>query len=661
MADQFEGLRDINSPQDAPRVVPRDDSRGDQDPDFKLAVRLYTQGKQVRKNYDQDWDKWLKWYQGAQWDWRRPSYKASPSMNIIRATVQTILPIMTDASPDFDVNPQEPSDYQFADTMQKLVENWWERRNMQLVLTTSILDSLIFPAGIMKCVWNDELDGIGDIECTRIDPRNIYVDADATDFTDAKFVIEEKWMPTSELKVKFPDKAQYITGSRTATDPKAEKQTSKSFSGEVTLQSPNDQDIPLQSNGDADKNTSSTAGQLKVVRVFECWVRDETLDEQAIEDKTTGEQKVILKKKYPRGRVITVLPDSRVLLQAVDNPYADGKFPYVRFVDTVIPGSFWGEGEVGPIMETQKLINKVGATITDWCNRMTNAVWIIDDDSGVNPASLTNQVGMIIPKKRGTEVRREQAPALPNEVFEFYNLLMRLIDQQSGVHDTSRGRTPTGVTAASAIQSLQDADQTRIRLKERNLQASLIQLGYMVTSRMLQFYTSPRVVRITGAQEWPEFYEIFFSREEQQQQGNPYPDQFPDSQEMIPTKRYVANSKQYQFSPSTRQYVAVTEWQQTAPSKGEFDVEVQAGTSLPFMKQRRSNLAFQLYQAQAIDQEALLDAVEFPKKDEIMRRMDQKKQADAAAQAAQQAAAQPAPQGPDAYAQMGAAPVGPGQ
>jgi hypothetical protein len=424
--------------------------------------------------------------------------------------------------------------------------------------------------------------------------------------------------------------------------------TAKSMSGDVTLQSPIDQDIPLQSNGDADKNTSATAGQLKTVRVLECWVKDDTLEEQSIEGKD-GNVKTILKKKFPRGKVITILPDSQVLLQAVDNPYADGKFPYIRFVDTNVPGQFWGEGEVGPIIETQKMINKVGSTITDWCNRMSNGVWILDDDSGVNPAMLTNQVGLIISKKRGTEVKREPAPNLPNELFEFYNLLNRLIDQQSGVHDTSRGRTPSGVTAGTAIESLQDADQTRIRLKERNLQAALVQLGYMVASRMLQFYTTPRVVRVTGAQEWPEFYEVFFSREEQQQQGIPYPDQFADPQEMVPTKKYIANSKQYQFNPSTRQYVAVTEWQATAPSKGEFDIEVQAGTSLPFMKQRRTNLAFQLFQAQAIDQEALLDSVEFPKKDEIMRRMNEAKQAAAQAQAA---AAQPQPVGTAAYAPL---------
>jgi hypothetical protein len=199
-------------------------------------------------------------------------------------------------------------------------------------------------------------------------------------------------------------------------------------------------------------------------------------------------------------------------------------------------------------------------------------------------------------------------------------MLMSLADQQSGVHDVTAGRKPTGVTAAAAIQELQDAAQTRIRLKERNLQAALVQMGNMIVSRMLQFYTSPRVVRITGAQGWPEFYEVYFSRTEY---GN-----------------YKANRKTYEFAPATRQYNAVGDWSEVGESKGEFDIEVQAGTSLPFMKQRRSQLAMNLYSASppAIDQEALLKTVDFPDYQEVMRRM-QGQQANTQAQQGQQGAA----------------------
>jgi hypothetical protein len=669
---QFTANTDINAPtaqqQNAERVTPA--SRSDaSNPDFKMAMKFYSIGKQARKKYDQDWEKQKRWYNGNQWDWRRPSYKASPALNIIRPTIQTMLPILTDTSPTFDVMPMEPLDYDFADMLNKLVDNWWQRRNIQLILTTALLDMMIYDAaGILKCVWNDDIDGIGDIEVTRIDPNNIFVDDDATDFTDAKFVVEEKWLPISTLKIKFPDKADVITGCRAQTDPKKNSESS-AYSGQVTLQSPIDQDVPLQSSGEQDKNISGSGMEAKSVKVLDIWIRDETLDEIA-----ASNGKKIYKKRYPRGKLITIIPDSGILLQSVDNPYGDGRFPYIRFVNAIRSGIFWGEGEVGCLIETQKMLNKCGATIIDWCNRMTNSVWVLDDDSGVNPAQITNQVGLILTKKRGTNVDRLPAPPLPSEVFELYQTLLRLAEQQSGVHDVTQGRKPTGITAAAAISEMQEAAQTRLRIKERNMQAGLVQLGYMIVSRMLQFYTTPRTVRITGKQGWPEFYEVFFSKEEQQimadgggeqpeaiqagqmtaqaapglppEQGPLSEGQPPDVEGMPEVKKetYSLHSRVYQFAPETRQYVPVTDWQQTEGSKGEFDIQVQAGTSLPFMKQKRSDLAFQLFKVGAIDQEALLEAVDWPNYQQTMRRMQEQAQAAQQAQAAMPGAGGAPPQ-----------------
>jgi hypothetical protein len=625
--EQYQGMHDINEPrwnQEKVTASKATDANGTgiDSADYKLAMRLYSDGKKARKFWDGDWDRQLKWYQGEQWDWRRPSYKASPSLNILRSNIQTMLPILTDTSPSFDFIPQEVTDNDFADLSNKLLENWWSRSNMQVKLTYCLLDMLVFDAcGVMKIVWNPDLDGIGDIECTRVDPRNIYVDPDAMDFPDAKFVIEEKWVPASELRMKFPAKAQYIKGGRYQTDPKKTYE-GKTLSGQVTLQSPNDQDIPLNSQGEQDKNTSGAGTEMKSLKVLEVWVKDDTLEEI---DLTNDDGSITqgLKKKYPRGKLITIIPDNGILLQSLDNPYGDGEFPYVKFIDTVRPGAFWGEGEIGPLIETQKLINKVGATITDWCNRMANPVWILDDDSGVDPNRLTNQVGLIITKKRGTEVRREAPPPMPSELFQFYTLLMKLAETQSGIHDVTQGRKPQGITAGVAIDAMQDAAQTRIRLKERNMQASLIQLGRKWLSRALQFYETPRTVRITGMQGWPEIYEVFFTKNENDQ--------------------YILNHKSYQFAPGTRKFEPVSDWQSTEPSKGEFDLECNAGTSLPFMKERKGQLAFQLYQAKAIDQEALLTAVEWPNWQETQRRMQEKAQAESQAQAGAPAPGAPVP------------------
>jgi len=64
--------------------------------------------------------------------------------------------------------------------------------------------------------------------------------------------------------------------------------------------------------------------------------------------------------------------------------------------------------------------------------------------------------------------------------------------------------------------------------------------------------------------------------------------------------------------------------------------------SLPYQKEKLGQQAMRLYENQAIDREALLDVLEFPEREEIIRRAEEKEQAAQEQQAAQQ---QPPPAG----------------
>lgn len=586
--------KDINEP--ASDKGDEQQAPGNDEQVLSLVRKCFESAKNARKEFDQDWDKYKDFYNGKQWDTKRASYKASPNMNIVRSVVQTELPILTDTDPQFTVSPMEPMDYQFSEVVNKLVDVWWQRRQMRNTLIDSIWDALVVSTGILKTTWNEDIEGVGDVLTKRVDPKNIYVPDGALDFDkECGYVIEEIWMPTNELRMKFPEYAKKLSGTAGSTETDKALQT-RTYSGAITLQSPTDRDV-----GVGFDKESGGISQYKKTRIWECWLDDDTLVEYSYDD--NGEQKQGQKKKYPRGRLITVAPDAKLVLQDVENPYIDGRKPYVRVALTTVPGQFWAEGDVGPLLEAQKLLNKTSATIVNWMNVMSNNVWLLDSNSGVSPNQITNQVGLVLVKNPNSTVTRLDAPNCPSDLFEFYNLLMSLIDQQSGIHDVTQGRKPTGITAAEAINQLQEAAQTRIRIKERMLQTSLVQLGYQVVSRMLQYYTLPRVVKVSGQQEWPEFFEFFTNQDEE---GN-----------------FVANTRKYLFQPEDKEYVPAGDWSQTQPSRGEFDITVQAGTALPFAKSQRSSLAFRLFEGQAIDQEALLKAVEFPDYEEIMTRMTQ--------------------------------------
>lgn len=185
--------------------------------------------------------------------------------------------------------------------------------------------------------------------------------------------------------------------------------------------------------------------------------------------------------------------------------------------------------------------------------------------------------------------------------------MLRFSETITGANDVTQGRRPEGVQAAAAIQELQEAAQTRIRLKERNLNNSLNQLGSMVIKLMMQFYRGTRVARLTGGKgEWPEFFEYYI-------------EDTPEGATMA--------VQDFEFDEENEQFLKNPNVKQTQPTRGMFDVKVNAGTAMPHQRAQRANIGFRLYEGGAIDREDLLDKLEWPEADQVLQRVQEQEQA----------------------------------
>lgn len=611
-------------PPEAPQGV--SDQAPDENAEVKFVLARYEEGKEARKEFDQDWTKWREYYKGKTFKNRVAVGKADAGFNICRSTIHSTIPILTDARPGFGVLPKEPSDYQFAENLSKVVESIWDARKADHTLIEVLMDSQILSAGILKVTWNTDLeDGLGDVDLKAIDPDDIFVPKQAVDFDkNCPWTIHRTRKKVGTLRKQFPDKADQIHAdtTRSSTD-----QKNKVMDGDVQLVSPVDTKSRLPA------PYSPMPGDEELVEVLECWVDAEALDEYEEMYEPGQEQPTGWKKKYPNGKLITVIAQNRLLLQCVGNPYKDGKKPFVRFVDAIMPRQFWGEGEIEPLVKTQQMIDKVVATIMDYMNLTGNPVWFNPTTSGVDSAQITNAIGQVIsytPGQNGEKPSRDIPPPLPPYYFEFLQNLLRFADAISGIQEVTQGRKPVGVTAAQAIDTLQEAAQTRIRLKERNMNGSLGQVGEMTVSRILQFYTTPRVIKITGNNEWPEFMQFHVQ-------------DVLDAQTQQPTGQTQFISQTYKMNQDAMgNKVGYTPgpMQKSDPSKGLFDIKIQSGTAMPTHKAEQGNLAIKLYEMQppVIDQEALLETLDFPNYEQVMARMQER-----AAQAAEQQAMNPPP------------------
>lgn len=595
----------IEDPQSAPSILqPEDEAK-----EIKMILAWQRDAANHRKAFDKSWPERRKAYKGKTWQVQKSSEaKQTPEMNLIRVVVQTILPILTDANPGFNVLPRDPTDIKFTKMLSDSLDSLWDRLGMPTRIVEVLMDQSILDNGVLKVFWNPDLeDGRGDIDIEVKDPENIWANKGAIDFDrECKVVIERVIKTVGEWKRLFPDQADRIHAD--STSEQRQKEESERPTSEVTLVSPVDQD--RNKNADAGE---SIGDDNSFAEGWEVWYQDDSVEEFDLESEDGIKEKK-LRKKFPNGHLTTLLPWQKIRLQSVENPNEGPNFnPYVRFVDTIMPRQFYGEGLIESLIDIQKMLNKVAQTIVEYMRLMSNPIWIADKTSGVNWEKVTNKVGLIILKEHGTEVKRDIPPPIPGYIFEFFRLIQAFSNEVSGVHDVTQGRKPAGVTAAEAIETLQEAAHTRVRLKERNMQVSLSKLAKLVISMMLQKYRAPRYHRVAGSDaEVPTFVE--FGIDDSDKAGE-----------------LTINRRTWSYDPVQQKYVA-TPLESAQATKGLFDVKVQAGTSMPFAKAQRSNLAIRLFEKGAIDQTALLDTLEWDKAQEVINRMDAQKKATAAAQ-----------------------------
>lgn len=444
------------------------------DSEKKLCNWVYTKFKQAyvsKAPLMNKWKDYMKAYKGTYFkNESRPDYKSDEISNMVFSTIETIRPIMVDNNPKFLAVPRTPQGMEFSSDVQIALDYEWDREKMPLKLPAQLIPMLVYGTAVWFVQWDGKQGEYGEISIKPVDPFNLFPDPLAEDVESAEYLIYATYKNANQLKQQFPDKASAIEGSRI------------SMSELVS---------------DRDSNDNSEENQVLVV---EMWCRDWVTMDKDVE----GNDKL----KYPKGRVITCLPELGILLSDKKNPYNDGRFPFILMKNYDIPFEFWGVGEVEQILSPQSYINDLTNQIIDNAKLTANMQWIVDKNCGIGKGKLTNRPGLVIRKNPGSEVKRDQPPAMPTYLREQIEVLKQDIQDISGVFDSLKGEKQGSVTAASAIMALQEASQARIRLKIKIMESFLSELACIVYSRMQQFWKLDRWVRVTDIEGNASFREI---------------------------------------------------------------------------------------------------------------------------------------------------------
>jgi hypothetical protein len=202
--------------------------------------------------------------------------------------------------------------------------------------------------------------------------------------------------------------------------------------------------------------------------------------------------------KYPEGRVISWAGGK--ILYDRPSPYRDGEFPYVRFRDGVMPGFWFGQGEVEPLIPLQMHHDDTNELIRLFHLFSCFGRLVVDTRTGLEEGQITNAPNQVLWVNPGTaaEVKWLQGMSPPPELYNYLSMLERSMDKVSGRFDVTRGEQPGSITAARALITLQQAANIRIKHRMKDIERSLARAGKLVGSRVQQFWPSMHSAAISA-------------------------------------------------------------------------------------------------------------------------------------------------------------------
>ena len=433
---------------------------------FESIVRKYERADAYRNIYESKWDTLYDMFR-FKLAKSRPG-RANFYIPHAFSNVETVFPRMTSKRPRVQVKPRGPQDVEPASVMNKLLDYAWETADIDKTIRLWVKSALIYGTGVVKVSWRTKTKPetkkkfnakklkfeetttpvvkYDDVKVANVDIRDIYVDPDAIDIEDARWVIHRYWATAKELE----------------TNPNLDKNGIKKAQ-------------PGVDNAKIHRGLSETERKAysakELIEVLEYWEDD---------------------------RLIVVAGGE--VLRDDPNPYDCKKKPFVKMVDQIDDQAFYGIGEIEPVEGLQREMNTLRNQRMDFNNLILNPTFKVLPNAVTDPDSIQFSPGHKIFMNTAdpgaiTPIEMPQAPFTSYKEEESIRVDLQTI---TGVTDYSRGTDATKMNeTATGISLIQEAANERFKAKIRNMEQAIGDMAELIVALYQQYLTKEKVFRIT--------------------------------------------------------------------------------------------------------------------------------------------------------------------
>ena len=455
-----------------------------------------------------------------------------------------------DSFPEANMLPRAEDDKAEAEMLTSIIPVILEQNEFEKTYSDIAYYTLKNGGGIYGIFWDgSKHNGLGDISIKKIDFINLFWESGITDIQQSTNVFNTELVDNSLLEQRYPELKGKLGGK------------------EITLAQ---------------------------------YVYDDTVD--------TSNKSVVVDWYYHKemdGRRVLhycKFVNTNVLFATENEPekypngwYDHGLYPFVVQQLFPVEGSLCGYGYVDIAKDTQEMIDRLNSAILKNALVSCRPRYYIRNDASVNEeeyADLNNDFVHVEGSLSEANIMSINAVGLPGVYVEVRDALIEEMKECTGNRDVSNGGTTSGVTAASAIATMQEQSGKISRNTNRTFYEAFRKVISQCIELIRQFYSIPRQFRIVG--------EAGMNRYVQYSNANLQPVQQPSIMGVDMGMRMP-----------------------------EFDIEISAQKASPYTKMAQNELALQLYNLgffnpQMADQAlACLKSMDFAHKNDIIQTIQQ--------------------------------------
>tara|TARA_R100000951_G_C2652384_1_gene184798 strand:- start:3578 stop:5689 length:2112 start_codon:yes stop_codon:yes gene_type:complete len=408
-------------------------------------------------------------------------------VNHLHDMTETRISQLTRLKASIDVLPtnDEFQDRSASKVVKYLINHLWYINNIDEIRQRMLRNAFIFGESYCFVEWNKDK---GDLHPMWVKARdmgiklpliddegNIVTDEDGKEIIldpkrpvktgDVEYKIEVPWRVYLQRQKKIEDVEYCFRVSVEATDT-----------------------IKKEYPGIEDKIKSTTN-----VKSFD----QETLTDHLLEEETVIYEFWHKKTKHcPDGYYIKFTTD--VLLEKKSLPYSNEGLPFVRLTDQDIPENLNGTSTYEMVAPIQSMHDNLSTLLAKNIYMMGHAKWVMP--RGACKIEALGNDNTIVQYQGPVPPQMVQTTPNPPEAYAYRNQLRDELGQIYGIQGVSRGQPPSGITAAVALQFLNEQEQERNHTMVIKHNTMVIELAKKTISLAGDYYQPDdgRMLRIVG-------------------------------------------------------------------------------------------------------------------------------------------------------------------